>query len=369
MSSIKSNGNNQSVEFCVLTACQCKYMRTLEWGCRTSRDPHEPMLLQKPLETSFETPEKKSYDVGCPGCCSDNDVNCIITGIVEDKNTLNCSLCKDKYQFCNFNYCDLNFADKRDREKELYLIIKNNDSIYNSDKEYQSVRRQLFFDVDMDTQIDKLSTLSKPLEEEECPICMDPIGLTVNLGITKCGHKFCFGCILKAYNRQNACPCCRAKLIDDVDYENMYGDGGEFEDEEITDDDESESEESEGTDNEGEDATSLHEENHKYINDCIEYGKNGFIERVEVKFLEKGYTMLDALMLHKEAYSDQNPKYTVEYFDKLNDDFCNIHNEIQQEYDDERIQKNEMEMFAREDMNALLIQRDHRITYTVFSSV
>jgi hypothetical protein len=368
MSSIQSNnGNNQSVEFCMLTACQCEYMRTLKWGCRLSRDPHEPMLLQKPLET----PEKKDY-TQCPGCCFENDVNCIVAGMVEDKNTLTCSVCIDKYQFVNFNIGDLKFADKKNREIGLKTKIMNAETVDNTDEECQNIRRQLFFDNDTDTQIDKLSTLSPPTEEEaECPICMDPIGLTVNIGITKCGHKFCFGCILKAYNRQNACPCCRAKLIDDVDYDNMYGDDGdryegEFEDEEITDNDDDDDDDDETDDDSNSNTTD--EDNHNYINNCIAYGKNGFIERVEVKFLERGYTLLDALMLHNESYSNQNPKYTVEYFDKLNNDFCNIRNEIQQEYDDEQNQKNEMDMFAREDVNALLIQRNHRIAYTIISS-
>ena len=144
---------NASVEFCMLTACQCEYIKTLKWGCRLSRDPHEPMLLQQPI---VDTPAPvlvtpvKGCNQQCPGCCSDNNINCIITGIVEDINTLHCRICKNKYQFVDFNYINLNFADNKNKKCRLQQKINNNEIVDNDDDKFLDVRRELFCENDPD---------------------------------------------------------------------------------------------------------------------------------------------------------------------------------------------------------------------------
>ena len=48
--------------------------------------------------------------------------------------------------------------------------------------------------------------------KDSCPICLKIIG--EDSCKTKCGHKFCTGCLLKAVQRNGSCPLCRGKLIE-----------------------------------------------------------------------------------------------------------------------------------------------------------
>ena len=62
--------------------------------------------------------------------------------------------------------------------------------------------------------------------KDSCPICLKTIGL--DSCITKCGHKFCTGCLLQSIQNINTCPLCRNELVqksdtieeeeDEVDY-------------------------------------------------------------------------------------------------------------------------------------------------------
>jgi hypothetical protein len=45
--------------------------------------------------------------------------------------------------------------------------------------------------------------------ENICNVCFEPLGQT-NRTTTPCGHEFCFKCIIKAYQHNPICPCCRA---------------------------------------------------------------------------------------------------------------------------------------------------------------
>ena len=48
-------------------------------------------------------------------------------------------------------------------------------------------------------------------DDEICGICMDIIDQK-NVGVTKCGHIFCFQCLQVAVNKFNNCPMCKTKL-------------------------------------------------------------------------------------------------------------------------------------------------------------
>ena len=50
-------------------------------------------------------------------------------------------------------------------------------------------------------------------ENEKCSICLDVLG-EKNRSVTPCGHHFCFSCLYQAMDKQNNCPLCRAKLIE-----------------------------------------------------------------------------------------------------------------------------------------------------------
>ena len=49
--------------------------------------------------------------------------------------------------------------------------------------------------------------------KDSCPICLKIIG--EDRCKTKCGHRFCTECLLKAVQRKNSCPLCRREVIED----------------------------------------------------------------------------------------------------------------------------------------------------------
>ena len=54
---------------------------------------------------------------------------------------------------------------------------------------------------------------TSPIVQEKCAICLDVLGNN-NKSVTPCGHHFCFTCLYQAMDKQNNCPLCRAKLIE-----------------------------------------------------------------------------------------------------------------------------------------------------------
>ena len=51
-------------------------------------------------------------------------------------------------------------------------------------------------------------------KNEDCPVCMEKLSGDKNICITKCGHKFCSECLIRAARNNNDCPLCRQKLTD-----------------------------------------------------------------------------------------------------------------------------------------------------------
>jgi hypothetical protein len=80
----------------------------------------------------------------------------------------------------------------------------------------------------------------------ECPICYETIG-EKNCCVTECGHSFCFKCVTKALTMNNACPCCRAQLLEEeeIDEGEEEDDEDSEYDEEYIDDGESDAEDDE----------------------------------------------------------------------------------------------------------------------------
>lgn len=91
-------------------------------------------------------------------------------------------------------------------------------------KYYETAREQLVGDIEAYKQIDQLPpetpdfvinqlkefhiSLKKKIE---CPICLDTID-PENLGISKCGHKYCEGCLSQLKTTTKKCAICRRKL-------------------------------------------------------------------------------------------------------------------------------------------------------------
>ena len=65
--------------------------------------------------------------------------------------------------------------------------------------------------------------------KDTCAVCMNIIGN--DCSTTKCGHKFCTGCLLQAVQRNGSCPMCRNELVKNVtedksgDYYDGYNNG------------------------------------------------------------------------------------------------------------------------------------------------
>lgn len=58
------------------------------------------------------------------------------------------------------------------------------------------------------------STPNIDTQNEDCPICMEKLTADKNICITKCGHKFCSQCLIRAARTKNSCPLCRQALTD-----------------------------------------------------------------------------------------------------------------------------------------------------------
>lgn len=150
---------------------------------------------------------------------------------------------------------------------------------------------------------------------EECPICFDKI-TNINNCTTPCGHVFCFRCIAESMNTKTLCPCCRKELVesksnnskDDSDNEDIDIEGSDTEDEEDDDDEYDEDDD----DNE-------------------EDSPVGEIETVMERFVKRGHTLMDALLIITERSSKRNNNYNDDYVIKLLDDFDEMIDELDNE--------------------------------------
>lgn len=78
-----------------------------------------------------------------------------------------------------------------------------------ADKEYQGKRGTCDFFTNMLNKLNKLKS-GEELEEEDkdnCPICLNEI-TGDDVGVTKCGHLFCYECIKQNIVKQPKCPTC-----------------------------------------------------------------------------------------------------------------------------------------------------------------
>ena len=86
----------------------------------------------------------------------------------------------------------------------------------------------------MSAQMLRLCTAAQKIQDawrkyheskDSCPICLQNIG--EDSCTTKCGHRFCTGCLLKSVIRNSACPLCRGELIkNEEEQDDLSWDGG-----------------------------------------------------------------------------------------------------------------------------------------------
>jgi len=155
---------------------------------------------------------------------------------------------------------------------------------------------------------------------ETCPICFDEIKKTNNC-TTPCGHTFCFKCLTKAMNNNTECPMCRGSLVDDEDIESSIS----------TDDDDDDDD-----DYETEDEAEEEEINMKMSN----------IETVVERFTNKGYTLMDALMILSEQFSNKTQDKDRKHLEKISEDFETMMSEFEDELDESyEMQKEDKECY------------------------
>jgi len=80
--------------------------------------------------------------------------------------------------------------------------------------------------------------MSHACENQECPICMDPIEGAKNCVTTDCGHTFHANCLMTSVAHNGfACPYCRTAMAEVPEEEDDDDSEGEYDDDEIIDDD------------------------------------------------------------------------------------------------------------------------------------
>jgi len=80
--------------------------------------------------------------------------------------------------------------------------------------------------------------MSHTCENQECPICMDPIEGNKNCITTECGHAFHANCLMTSIAHNGfGCPYCRTAMAEVPEEEDDDDSEGEYDDDEIVDDD------------------------------------------------------------------------------------------------------------------------------------
>ena len=132
--------------------------------------------------------------------------------------------------------------------------------------------------------------MSEFTEVAECVICYENIG-NKNCCTTECGHQFCFKCIATSMQYNNACPYCRASLVEMPE--------GDDEEEDESDD---ESEEDEIEEEEEDEATA---------------------EEIAAALQDKGVTMVDLITLLTNRCSKTRPQNV-----NANDHMVSLYNRL-----------------------------------------
>jgi len=109
--------------------------------------------------------------------------------------------------------------------------------------------------------------------------------------------------------RNNGCPCCRATLIEDSEV----------------------AEESDDSDYEESDVESIQGEEEEEEEDECSYPIEQFVEAFE----KKGYGLKDAVSILLFKFSKTDPKYTKAYIQQLGMDIDDMHEELQNQFEEQ----------------------------------
>ena len=62
--------------------------------------------------------------------------------------------------------------------------------------------------------------------DEECAICKKNI-CPINNCVTECNHKYCLKCLIEHLKRNNTCPLCREKILEEALNQNSIDDSSD----------------------------------------------------------------------------------------------------------------------------------------------
>jgi len=172
--------------------------------------------------------------------------------------------------------------------------------------------------------------IKKNFEQYECSICYDSLEEKNNC-ITPCGHVFCFECMMKALNRNNLCPCCRAPLREEPE---------ESDDETDDEEDEFEWDPLEENINHWREGTSLH----NITKDDLIASPDVIAKRIE----SAGYTMEDLVTIWLERIDRSSTRYRDNNFVKKM--VSDIENLVDKEDEDKYHRENELALMRQEDV-------------------
>jgi len=100
--------------------------------------------------------------------------------------------------------------------ERIRKTAKSETDTTSSDKQNTEFNKELGGDTNVMNMISNQVNKS-PDDDETCAICLDEISED-SIGVTKCGHIFCYTCIKTIVSQSHSCPYCRKKVKDDEVY-------------------------------------------------------------------------------------------------------------------------------------------------------
>ena len=109
----------------------------------------------------------------------------------------------------NLKYTLTELENKSVQLKKEYDGKKTSYDFFNN--VIERIRKTIKKNEEKDNDSDTESETDSDTDEETCGICLDEIPES-DIGVTDCGHLFCYQCIKTVINQKHECPYCRKKL-------------------------------------------------------------------------------------------------------------------------------------------------------------
>jgi len=169
-------------------------------------------LEKKQLKAQMKKKGIKVEDSDSDADSSDDDMDDIINILIGNNDNTQINV-KPSITIDNLK---LTVKENEGKLKEANIVLDGKKSTYNffnnvierlkktTTKEKKESVSKLSFDID-DEEDDEED------DEDVCGICMDEMGES-DIGVTKCGHIFCYSCLNMAVSKTHKCPYCNNKV-------------------------------------------------------------------------------------------------------------------------------------------------------------